>query len=442
ITGQTIVVDKTAPSTTSFARFNPATSPTNADTLVFQATFSENVINVDAADFAVTGTTATVTGVVGVGGGPDFSVYNVTVSGGDLAGLNGTVGLNFSGALNITDLATNPLPNVEPATDQTYVVDNTPPTVNIVDVAPDPRNTAVASIAINFSEDVSGFDIADLTLTRDAGANLLPGGASITGGAQNYTLGTTTAVTTPDGAYVLTLAAPGGITDAAGNALVIGDTDSWVMDAAAPTVTINQSVGQNDPTFVNPINFTATFNEPVTDFDDVTDVVITGTAAGVGTATKVITPVSTTVYTIAVSGITGDGTVIANIPAGVAIDAATNPNVAGTFTDNQVTFVTCVPPPANMLAWYTGDGTPRDIAGGIDGTLVNGATYGAGKVGQAFDFDGVNDVVTAPGNGALNITGNQMSQDAWVYPRTHVNGGFIVGKSATSDHPYVMYNVG
>ncbi|MEQ1645519.1 MAG: hypothetical protein ABL959_18865, partial [Pyrinomonadaceae bacterium] len=33
ITGQTIVVDKTAPSTTSFARFNPATSPTNADTL-------------------------------------------------------------------------------------------------------------------------------------------------------------------------------------------------------------------------------------------------------------------------------------------------------------------------------------------------------------------------------------------------------------------------
>ncbi len=438
ITGQTIIVDKLAPSTTSFTRFNPATSSTNADTLVFRATFSEDVTNVDAADFSVTGTTATVSLVTPF----SASVYDITVSGGDLASLNGTVGLNFSGAMDITDAATNALPNTDPVTDQTYLVDNSAPTVNIVDVTPDPRNTAVASIAINFSEDVTGFEIADLTLTRDAGANLLPGGASVTGGPANYTLGTTTAVTTPDGAYVLTLSAPGGITDAAGNALVIGDTDSWVMDAAAPTVTINQASGQSDPTFQNPINFTAIFNEPVTDFDDAADVAITGTAAGVVTATKVITPVSTTEYTIAVSGITGDGTVIANIPAGVAVDAATNSNVAATFTDNTVTFVTCVPPPPNMLAWYTGDGTTRDIAGGNDGTLANGAAYGAGKVGQAFDFNTANAVVTAPGNTILNISGTGLTLDGWIYPRSNVSGTFYFAKSATSDHPYVLYNNG
>ena len=108
------------------ARKTPASTPTNADTLVFLVTFYEGVSGVDAADFAVNGTTtATVTGVSPV----TASTYDVTVSGGDLAGFNGTVGLDLAAAQNITDLAGNPLPPGEPATDETYVVDNTAPTV-------------------------------------------------------------------------------------------------------------------------------------------------------------------------------------------------------------------------------------------------------------------------------------------------------------------------
>ncbi len=72
-------------------------------------TFSEKVSNVGPigapGDFAVTGTTATVTGVGSAG--PD-GLYYITVSGGDLASFNGVVGLNFSGALDITDSAGNP----------------------------------------------------------------------------------------------------------------------------------------------------------------------------------------------------------------------------------------------------------------------------------------------------------------------------------------------
>ena len=423
--GAVYTIDNTPPSTTSFTRFNPATSPTNADTLVFRATFSENVISVDAADFAATGTTATVTGVAGVGGGPDFSAYDITVSGGDLAGLNGTVGLNFSGAMSITDAASNPLPNTEPATDQTYLLDNLAPTVNIVDVSPDPRNTAVASIAINFSENVTGFDIGDLTLTRDGGASLLPGGASVTGGPSNYSLTTLTPLTTPDGSYVLTLTAPGGITDAAGNALVVADTDSWVMDTAKPDVTINQAGGQADPTFVNPINFTVVFNEPVTDFDDAADVTVSGTAAGVGSATVVITPNSSTNYTVAISGITGDGTVIATIPAGIAVDGATNTNNASTSTDNTVTFVTCAPPPANMKGWWSGDTTLRDIAGGNDGTFVGTTAYTTGKVGQAFDFNGSSSVSVGSPT-PLKLT-NSVTVDAWVRPTALPAPGSLMG---------------
>ena len=117
------VADWDAPELTSFSLFNPATSPTNADTLVFQATFDEPVTNVDVADFVVEGTTtAAVSSVAEV----DNNTYEVTVSGGDLATFNGEVGLNLSGAQNITDLAGNTLPAAEPITDETYTVDNGP----------------------------------------------------------------------------------------------------------------------------------------------------------------------------------------------------------------------------------------------------------------------------------------------------------------------------
>ena len=57
----------------------------------------------------------------------------------------------------------------------TFVVDTTPPTADIIDVTPDPRNVPVGAITIVFSEPVTGFDLADLTLTRDGGPNLLTG---------------------------------------------------------------------------------------------------------------------------------------------------------------------------------------------------------------------------------------------------------------------------
>src|SRR5262249_56377136 len=90
-TDQTFLVDNTAPTLTSFTRQVPTSSVTNADTLVFRATFSEAASNVDAADFAVTGTTAGISSVTLVSAG----VYDLTVSGGDLANLHGTVGLDL-----------------------------------------------------------------------------------------------------------------------------------------------------------------------------------------------------------------------------------------------------------------------------------------------------------------------------------------------------------
>jgi len=57
---------------------------------------------------------------------------------------------------------------------------------------------------------------------------------------------------------------------------------------------------------------------------------------------------------------------------------------------------------AGLIAHWTGDTTTVDSSGnGHTGSLINGATYGAGVLGQAFSFDGVNDYVTVPGNVVL-----------------------------------------
>ena len=115
--------------------------------------------------------------------------------------------------------------------------DNTPPTADIVDVAPDPRTTAVASINIVFSEPVYGLDWTDLTLTRNAALVPLSARPGPDDYRQHHLDGAQpertdrhaggNATTT----YRLTLTAAGsGITDAAGNALTVDASDAWVLD--------------------------------------------------------------------------------------------------------------------------------------------------------------------------------------------------------------------
>ncbi len=202
------------PTLNSFSRQTPLTTPTKADTLVFRAVFSEAVQNVDATDFAVSGTsTATVSGVSAV----DAATYDITVSGGDLAGFNGVVGLNLAPGHNIRDLSANQLPTSEPAVDQTYTIDSTHPTVTGITLAdPNPSTAANLRYTVTFSENVTGVNVVDFGLTA-----LGLTGAMITGvipvNAKVYTVRVSTGVGT--GTLRLDVKADGTILDAAGNAL-------------------------------------------------------------------------------------------------------------------------------------------------------------------------------------------------------------------------------
>jgi hypothetical protein len=79
-----------------------------------------------------------------------------------------------------------------------------------------------------------------------------------------------------------------------------------------------------------------------------------------------------------------------------------------------------VPVPTGLLAWWTGGGTNLDCVGVAHATMLNGAGYGAGKVGQAFNLDGSNDRINASNSAALNFgSGADFSIEAWIKPLTN-----------------------
>ena len=214
----------------------------------------------------------------------------------------------------------------------------TPPAVSINQAVgqADPTSSSPIHFTVLFSEPVSGFADGDVTLLGTAGATT----AAVTQTAPND--GTTYDVAvsgmTGDGTVVAAIAA-GVATDTEGN----GNTASSSIDNTVtfvdfpPAVSINQAVGQADPTSSSPIHFTVLFSEPVSGFAD-GDVTLLGTAGATTAAVTQTAPNDGTTYDVAVSGMTGDGTVVAAIAAGVATDTEGNGNTASSSIDNTVTF--------------------------------------------------------------------------------------------------------
>jgi hypothetical protein len=212
-TDETYVVDNLAPSTLSFTRKTPTSSPTNADSLVFLVTFSEAVSGVDASDFSVSGTTGTI-----VVAQVTTSTYDVTISGGDLPSLNGTVDLNLVAAPTVVDLVGHALPNTQPSVDETFLVDNTAPsTISFTRKSPltSPTAADVLVFLATFSESVTGVGALDFVVT---GTTATIGVSQVSGSTYDVTI---SGGDLPGliGTVDLNLAVAPTISDLAGNAL-------------------------------------------------------------------------------------------------------------------------------------------------------------------------------------------------------------------------------
>ncbi len=75
----------------------------------------------------------------------------------------------------------------------------------------------------------------------------------------------------------------------------------------------------------------------------------------------------------------------------------------------------CVAQPTGLANWYRAEGDFIDTRGAVNATPQNGTTFTSGKVGQAFNFNGVepggNQVLTP----TINL-GSQFSVELWVRP--------------------------
>jgi hypothetical protein len=83
----------------------------------------------------------------------------------------------------------------------------------------------------------------------------------------------------------------------------------------------------------------------------------------------------------------------------------------------------CVPPLADLISWWPGDGNANDIADENDGTLMGNATFAPGLVGQAFLLDGIDDFVDLGNASNLHVSTDDFTVDAWVNFTSLDNGG-------------------
>jgi hypothetical protein len=80
-----------------------------------------------------------------------------------------------------------------------------------------------------------------------------------------------------------------------------------------------------------------------------------------------------------------------------------------------------VAPPDGLVSWWTADNTAADLKGLNNATLYNGTTYAAGKVQQAFSFDGLDDRAELGDPDSLKFTAS-MSIEGWILVRGYTPG--------------------
>src|SRR5262245_3752391 len=80
--------------------------------------------------------------------------------------------------------------------------------------------------------------------------------------------------------------------------------------------------------------------------------------------------------------------------------------------DASDTLKGCTAPASSIVTWWKAEGDATDVTGANDGTLLNGATFDAGQVGQAFSFDGMDDLLSAPGSGTAPTT--SVTVECWI----------------------------
>ena len=440
-TVNTVPADATAPTLASIERYSPAAENTGSQTLVYKVTFSENVTGVDTSDFTLSsgstggagGGTSPVTGISGSG-----DVYYVTVS----ASTDGTYNLDLvSPGHGITDAAANLLTNTTPTsgTDHTYTVNTVPadataPTLASIErYSPAAENTGSQTLVykVTFSENVTGVDTSDFTLSSGSTGGAGGGTSPVTGISGSGDVYYVTVSASTDGTYNLDLVSPGhGITDAAANLLTnttptSGTDHTYTVntvpaDATAPTLaSIERYSPAAENTGSQTLVYKVTFSENVTGVDTSDFTLSSGSTGGAGGGTSPVTGISGSgdVYYVTVSAST-DGTYNLDLvsPGHGITDAAANllTNTTPTSGTDHTYTVNTVPADATAptLASIERYGPAAENTGSQ--TLVYKVTFSENVTGvDTSDFTLSSGSTGGAGGGTSPVTGISGSGDVY-----------------------------
>ena len=394
----TFVVDNAAPRVTSIKRQTPSEERVAADALVWRLEFSEEVKEVTVGDFDASGTSATATVVEA--DGTSTMVYDVTMSGGDLAGLNGKVELGFASDQDIKDRSGNVLIATLPTGGnyETYTLDNAAPRVtSIKRQTPSEERVAVDALVwrVEFSEEVKEVTVGDFdasgtsataTLVEADGTSTTVYDVTVSGGD----------LAGLNGKAELGFAADQDIKDRSGNVLIAtlptgGNYETYTMDNPPPRVT---SIKRQDPatehTKLDSLTWRVVFSQDVQNVDE-EDFTVSGGSAEVSYAEAVSD--SATTYDVAGSGGSlsrFDGEVSVEFTANQDIEATAAPNADLDATlptganyetylvDNTAPTLTIMPVDASTATFTASIVFSEDVTGfGADGdATATNATLG------------------------------------------------------------------
>ncbi|MBK8467292.1 MAG: hypothetical protein IPL32_15855 [Chloracidobacterium sp.] len=97
----------------------------------------------------------------------------------------------------------------------------------------------------------------------------------------------------------------------------------------------------------------------------------------------------------------------------------------------------CAAPPAGMAAWWRAEGNAHDSVGTNNGTLLNGANFASGMVGQGFNLNGNTQFVEAPHSNTLSPT-EALSIEGWIKVNALPSGNpwTVINKDNPDAGPY------
>ncbi len=317
-------VDRIAPQLQSID--TPA-SYVSGSSVTFDVSFDETVRNFDATEVVVNASDLLYNPTVTVDPLASASEFEVTVDGITATAPDGagTLSITVVDFGNIEDLASNLLSGSLTSAD--VVVDQGPPAVvSVVPETTGPTNADELLFTVSFDEMMMGFDLEnDLVYSHSGTAN---SGALLTDTGDQQTFEVLVQLIEGDGSFTLEVNRTSDVTDLAGNPLDFGAPSPPVfIDNTAPEV-LSIVPATTGPTTADDIDFTVTFDDDMQGFDAAADVVVTHTGTA-NTGVSIVDTGDQRTFSVAVEGITGDGSLSLDVDLGSDVaDVAGNPVAA------------------------------------------------------------------------------------------------------------------